>query len=44
MEGSLQLEGKLNGGVLKLEGRLNGGLFTTGGQVTWRGVYNWRAG
>ena len=44
MEGSLQLEGKLNGGVLKLEGRLNGGVFTTGGQVKWRGVYNWGAG
>ena len=29
---------------LQLEGRLNGGVFTTGGQVKWRGIYNWRAG
>ena len=44
MERCLQLEGRLNGGVLTLEDRLHGGVFTTGGQVKWRGVYNWRAG
>ena len=31
-------------GCLQLEDRLHGGVFTTGGQVKWRGVYNWRAG
>ena len=31
-------------GCLQLEGRLNGGVFTTGGQVKWRGIYNWRTG
>ena len=31
-------------GCLQLGGRLNGGVFTTGGEVTRRGVYNWRAG